>query len=176
MALKGDRHEFETTTDFFLNEVAERGGIVTLSTAGSGAALDQSAALVTYAAAESGLIPVGLLLNDMVNNDQTRTHINFHKNEMQKGGKVTLLKKGWVVTNFIDPGVTIVGGDRAFVGPSGYISNSNNNSGATATSLNRKNRGGGMIVGQFDSLKDEDGYAKVSINLPQGDANYYPNR
>jgi hypothetical protein len=95
---------------------------------------------------------------------------------MQKGGKVTLLKKGWVVTNLIDPGVTIAGGDRAVVGPSGYISNSNSNSGAAATTLNRKTRGAGLIVGQFDSLKDEDGYAKVSINLPQADANYYPNR
>ena len=31
MALKGDRYEFETTTDFFCNdEVAERGGIALL--------------------------------------------------------------------------------------------------------------------------------------------------
>ena len=80
MALKGDRYEFETTIDFFMNEVAERGGVVTLSTAGSGAALDQSAALVTYAAAQSGQVPIGILLNDMVNIDQTRQHINFHKN------------------------------------------------------------------------------------------------
>ena len=116
MALKGDRYEFETTIDFFMNEVAERGGVVTLSTAGSGAALDQSAALVTYAAAQSGQVPIGILLNDMVNIDQTRQHINFHKNEMQKGGKVTLLKKGTVVTNRIDPGITPTKGQIAFVG------------------------------------------------------------
>tara|TARA_R110000824_G_scaffold16317_4_gene67801 strand:+ start:3581 stop:4096 length:516 start_codon:yes stop_codon:yes gene_type:complete len=171
MALKGDRYEFETTTDFFLNEVATRGGVVTLSTAGSGSALDQSAALVTYAAAQSGVTPIGLLLNDMVNIDQTRQHINFHKDEMQKGGKVTLLRKGWVVTNLIDPGVTITAGDVAYVGPSGYLTNTNH-----APLYNRQNRTAGKVVGQFDSLKDEDGYAKVSINLPQADANYYPNR
>lgn len=157
MALKGDRYEGETTIDYFLDEVAERGGICTLSTAGSGAALDQSAALVTYAAGPSGQVPVGLLLNDMVNNDQTRTHINFHKNEMQKGGKVTLLRRGWVVTNFIDPGVTVAGGEPAYVGPSGYVSNNN--------AL------GGRIVGDWASLEDEDGYAKVNVNLPQFDNN-----
>tara|TARA_Y100001934_G_scaffold281134_1_gene389863 strand:+ start:798 stop:1313 length:516 start_codon:yes stop_codon:yes gene_type:complete len=171
MALKGDRYEFETTIDFFMNEVAERGGVVTLSTAGSGAALDQSAALVTYAAAQSGQVPIGILLNDMVNIDQTRQHINFHKNEMQKGGKVTLLKKGTVVTNRIDPGITPTKGQIAFVGPSGFITNTN-----SGPLINRKNYAGGLAIGQFDSLKDEDGYAKISVNLPQADANTYPNR
>jgi hypothetical protein len=155
MALKGDRHEFETTIDFFMNEVAERGGIATLSTAGSGAAQDQSAALVTYAADPSGVQPIGLLLNDMVNKDLTRTHLNDHVNEMQQGGKVTLLKKGFVVTNRIDPGITVAAQNPAYVGPSGYITNVN-----TAY---------GRVVGTFESLKDEDGYAKVAINLPQED-------
>ncbi len=107
----------------------------------------------------------------MVNIDQTRQHINFHKNEMQKGGKVTLLKKGWIVTNLIDPGVTIAKGDVAYVGPSGYLTNTNK-----APLYNRQNRTAGMVVGQFDSLKDEDGYAKVSINLPQADSNYKSSR
>ena len=160
MALKGDRYELETTIDFFMNEVAERGGVVTLSTAGSGAALDQSAALVTYAANQSGVAPIGILLNDMVNIDQTRQHINFHKNEVQKGGKVTLLKKGFIVTNQINPGVTIAKGDIAFVGPSGLLTN-------TQAGTTGKTDSAGAVVGQFDSLKDEDGYAKVSVNLPQ---------
>ena len=160
MALKGDRYELDTDISFFMNEVAERGGIATLSTAGSGAALDQSAALVTYVAAQSGAVPVGILLNDMVNIDQTRQHINFHKNEMQKGGKVTLLKKGWVVTNYIDPGDTIAAGNVAFVGPSGYITNSQTvgQAGSDASA--------GAVIGQFESITDEDGYAKVSVNLP----------
>ena len=167
MALKGDRYELETTIDFFLNEVAERGGVATLSTAGSGAALDQSAALVTYAAQQSGVAPIGILLNDMVNIDQTRQHINFHKNEMQKGGKVTLLRKGWVVTNRIDPGVTVTAGQTAYVGPSGYLTNTQKN-----PQINRKVYNGGLIVGEFASTKDEDGYAKVYVNLPQHDSNF----
>ena len=50
MALKGDRVELETTVHYFMDEVATRGGVATLSTAASGAALDNSAHLVTYQA------------------------------------------------------------------------------------------------------------------------------
>lgn len=165
MALKGDRYEFETTLDYFCNDDgAERGGIATLSTAGSGAALDQSAALVTYNATQSGQIPIGILLNDMVNIDQTRQHINFHKNEVQRGGKVTLLKKGWIVTNMIDPGDTVSAGSPAYVGPSGLISNKQNTGHPANT-----NRG--QAIGEFSSTTDEDGYAKVAINLPSAPGN-----
>ena len=100
MALKSDRNELQTDISFFMNETATRGGIVTLSAGGSGAALDQGAALVTYTAASCG-VPMGVLLNDMVSLDLTRQHINFHKDEVQKGGKVTILRKGWVVTSNI---------------------------------------------------------------------------
>ena len=163
MALKGDRYEFETTIDFFLNEVAERGGVCSLSTAGSGAALDQSAALVSYSPNQSGAAPIGILLNDMVNIDQTRQHINFHKNEMQKGGKVTLLKKGWVVTNMIEPSrkKTITAGQTCFVGVSGYLSNTQ------AATPGQHEQSNGAPIGQFDSIEDEDGYCKVSVNIPQ---------
>jgi hypothetical protein len=157
MALKGSRYEAMTDVSFFMNEAATRGGIATISTAGSGAALDQSAALVTYAAAPSGKVCVGLLLNDMVNLDQTKQHINWHKDEMQKGGKVTLLTDGWVVTNMIYPGSTPTAGAIAYLANSGYV---------TATK-----GGGGMVssppIGRFLSTKDEDGYAKLAVKLPQ---------
>ena len=86
MALKTDRSTLQTDISFFLNEAATRGGIACLSTGGSGAAMDQGAALDTYPANPSGKIPVGLLLNDMVNIDLTRQHLNQHKDEVQKGG------------------------------------------------------------------------------------------
>tara|TARA_R100000152_G_C6771621_1_gene198187 strand:+ start:842 stop:1339 length:498 start_codon:yes stop_codon:yes gene_type:complete len=156
MALKGDRYEGMTDVSFFMNDAsAAKGGVVVLSTVGSGVALDQSKALVTYAASASGNIPVGLLLNDMVNIDQTRQHINFHKNEVQKGGKVTLLTQGWVVTNMIDGAATA--GKPAYLKDNGELT-------ATQSST------GGVVatppVGRFLSTKDEDGYAKVAINLP----------
>jgi len=121
--------------------------------------------------------PIGVLLNDMVNIDQTRQHINFHKNEVQRGGKVTLLRKGWITTNMIDPGDTGDNapgvGSRAYVGPSGYISTKQ------SVPANGYEAGSqrGMAIGEFGSLKDEDGYAKIYVNLPQADNQLgsYPN-
>ena len=160
MALKSDRHELMTDVSFFMNEVKERGFIAVLSTGGSGSAMDQSAALVTCAS-PSGKAPMGLLLNDMVNIDQTRQHINWHKDEVQKGGKVTLLQHGWVVTNAIDPADTIVAGQTAFVGNSGYLSNGDPFYGPGGGSASASG-----VVGRFLSSKDEDGYAKVFVSLP----------
>lgn len=154
MALKGDRQENFYEVSFFMNEVAERGGVVVMSTAGSGSALDQSAALCTYSASPSGKVPLGLLLADMVNVDQTKYHVNFHKNEVQKGGKVPLLTEGWVLTNMIYPGVTPTAGITAYLCHSGLL--------AITDTI-----GSNIKVGRFLSTKDEDGYAKVYVKLPQ---------
>jgi hypothetical protein len=154
MALKPDRFEFQTDISFFMNEVAERGGVASFSTGGSGAAMDQSAALVTYASTGSGKTPVGILLNDMVNIDLTRQHLNQYKNEVQKGGKVTLLRKGYVVTNRIQ-GVAPVAGDPVYVAHSGNMSK---------TDL--VGHGTQPAIGTWMSSPDQDGYAKVEINLP----------
>ena len=166
MALKADRNELQTDISFFMDEVASRGGIASLSTGGSGAALDQSAALVAYsAAAASGTVPVGLLLNEMVNIDLTRQHINFHKDEVQKGSKVTLLTRGTVVTDHIYPGHTPSAGSLAYVNHRGYIGTAGPGAGGV-------NDGG--VVGRFLSSKDEDGYAKIEISLPNVASLYHP--
>ena len=158
MALKTDRSTLQTDISFFLNEAATRGGIACLSTGGSGAAMDQGAALVTYAANPSGKIAVGLLLNDMVNIDLTRQHLNQHKDEIQKGGKVTLLQKGTVVTSNIE-GTDPNAGDVAYLAHSGNIASSNIGGDSTVS-------GARLVVGRFLSDIDEDGYAKVYIDLP----------
>jgi hypothetical protein len=137
-----------------MNEVAERGGMASLSTGGSGAAMDQSQALATYSATGSGKVPLGILMNDMVNIDLTRQHINWYKNEVQKGGKVTLLRKGYVVTNKIQ-GAAPAAGDPAYVAHSGNLSK---------TDL--VGMGTQPVVGVWLSSPDQDGYAKVEINLP----------
>lgn len=155
MALKIDRFEGITDISCFMNEVAERGGVAVYSTAGSGSAMDQSVQLVTYKANPSGAVPVGLLLGDMVNIDQTRQHKNFHKDEVQKGGKVTLLKDGWVTTNQIEVGNSPAGGNVAYLSNSGLL---------TAASLGRTAT---PAVGRFETSKDEEGYARVYIKLPQ---------
>lgn len=159
MALKGDRYEVVQDISFFMNEVAARGGIACISTAGSGAALDQSGALATYSATISGAIPLGMLMNDMVNIDQTRQHINWHKDEVQKGQKVRLMFEGWAVTNMIYPGVTPTAGQSAYLAHSGYITNAD-----IVGVSNPEN----TLVGRFLSTKDEDGYAKVYVKMPAG--------
>lgn len=150
MALKPDRIEAYTDISFFMNEVAERGGIVVHSTAGSGSAMDDSNAVVAYAADQSGTNPAGLLLNDVVDYDLTRQHINFHKDEVQKGSKVTILRQGFVVTDMIVSGVSPTAGQPAYYGADGLLTNVATNS---------------TQVGRWLSQKDSEGYAKVDINI-----------
>ena len=159
MALKTDRSTLQTDISFFMNEAATRGGVVAVSTGGSGASMDNGAALVTYAAIPSGKVPVGLLMNDMFSIDLTRQHLNQHKDDVQKGGKVTLLQKGWVVTNSLE-GTSPAAGNAAFLAHSGNLSASDlsNDEGDVDGST--------RVVGRFLSGVDEDGYAKVFIDLP----------
>jgi hypothetical protein len=159
MALKQDRSTLQTDISFFMNEVATRGGVVALSTAGSGASMDNGSALVTYAADASGKVPMGLLINDMVNLDLTRQHLNQHKDEVQKGGKVTLLTKGWVVTNSLE-GTDPNAGDLAYLGHSGNLATSN------IVSDDVVDDGSTRVCGRFLSDVDQNGYAKVYIDLP----------
>lgn len=150
MALKPDRVEHLTDLSFFMNETADRGIVVVHDTGGSGAAMDDSAAKVKIpSAGVSGTKPAGLLLNDVVDIDLTRQHLNYHKNEVQKGGKVLLLRRGTVVTNEVSGSPTI--GADAYFNVAGELT-------ATAVANSTK-------VGRFLSLKDADGYAKVEINI-----------
>jgi hypothetical protein len=160
MALKPDRIELLTDVSFFMNTTATRGGIVCLSTAGSGVAMDDALAVVSYAAVASGQMPVGVLLNDVVNLDLTRQHINWHKDEVQIGGKVSILRAGVVTTNLIAG--TPVAGKPAYLGTDGKMTS------VVPTGLSSPSGVTGNMtarVGQFLSTLDADGYAKVSINI-----------
>lgn len=152
MALKPARYEGETDISFFMDMTAERGGVVCIKTIGSGAAMDQSAAEVEYAVSASGKTAFGVLLNDMVDKDLTKEKLNPYKNEMQKGSKVTILRKGTVLTDMIS-GTAPTGICAAYVLTSGMF---------TASSAN-----GAVEVGQFLSTVDEDGFYKVAVNLPR---------
>ncbi len=155
MALKADRHELDVDISFFMNETAEKGQIVSISTAGSGAAMDQAGALVSIQGANGSVIPVGVLLNDVVDLDLTRQHINFHKDEVQKGGKVSILKKGYVVTDQIEGTPT--------AGALAFMDDADTGKFAVAASVDDTEY---TAVGRFMSTKDEDGYCKVEVNLP----------
>jgi hypothetical protein len=155
MALKPDREELAHDIAFYMNEQAERGGIATQLTVGSGGGwvgvMGDTNNVVTYAANPSGQVPAGILLNDMVP-IVNRTGYTFRygqRDEMPIGAKCCLLRRGWVDTNMLSAAPT--GGGAAYVGPSGLISPTQ------AT--------GAAVIGQFLSTEDEDGYARVSVLL-----------
>jgi hypothetical protein len=158
MALKADRYEESTDISYFYTAgTATRGGVACLDLlSASGAAMDQGDNTVSYQAAAATDVPVGILLNDVVNKDLTRTHLNFYKDEVQQGGKVTILKRGWVVTSNVDG--TPSPGDPAYA--SATVAGNIANSAASATAS------GNLAIGRFMSAKDADGYAKVYVNLP----------
>ena len=162
MALKADRHELLTDISFFYYDAAvTRGGVVVHDTAGSGAAMDQGVNLGKYKQATATDVPVGILLNDVVNKDLTRTHLNQYKDEVQKGGKVTNLRKGWVVTNMITGTPTAGGVAYADDATAGNI----------AVDAWDAASSGNLAIGRFLSTLDEDSYCKVEINLPNHGAN-----
>ena len=158
MALKSDRYEAQTDISFFYNAgTATRGGVVVLDNVNaSGAAMDQGVNLVKYKQATATDVPVGILLNDVVNKDLTRTHLNQYKDEVQKGGKVTVLTQGWVLTSNITG--SPAPGDVAYADSATAGNLVNGAADAQAS--------GNLAVGRFMTNKDADGYAKVFVNLP----------
>ena len=152
MALRPDRVEHLTDLSYFMNATAERGILVVHDGGGSGAAMDDSAATVKVPTAVTDQ-PAGLLLNDVVNIDLTRQHINYMQDEVQQGGKVLLLRRGTVVTDRIS-GTPVIGEQAHFaIGVSGGLL-------TTASQSNASDQ-----VGRWLSTKDSDGYAKVEINI-----------
>jgi hypothetical protein len=151
MALKPDRIEAYTDISYFMNTVAERGGVVVHLTSGSGVSMDDANAVVSYPTGVlAGTKPAGLLLNDVVNLDLTRQHINWYRDEVQVGGKVTLLRQGQVSTNVVATGVSPTAGADAYYNANGKLT--------TVSTDSTK-------VGRFLGGKDSDGYVKVDINI-----------
>lgn len=182
MALKPDRNELDVDISYFwatgIGYGGERGGWVsaTGSTVASGAAMDQAANQVWYGLNCTGTRPLGLLLNDVVNIDLTRQILNPYKSEVQVGDKITLLKKGYVVTNRVvstigPTTVAVVPGATAYTGPSGFITTVASGTlhvlqtGDALTKSMLNSPSGSYVIGKFLSKVDEDGYAKVYVDL-----------
>lgn len=153
MALKPDLQITEYEIGFYWGaSTADRGGIASMVTSGSGAGMDDSNAVAGYVAEASGAIPLGVLMNDVVSIDQTRMHLNQYKpDEVQVNSKVALAKRAVVVTNMILG--TVSAGDRAYLAESGNIRGTQGINEAP-------------IVGRFLTTPDQNGYARVHIDLP----------
>jgi hypothetical protein len=154
MALKMDRQVDAVDISYFMNEVAERGVIVSKSTAGSGVAMDSPKNLATVPAAASGASPIGMLSCDVIDVDRTVTPLNWHKDVQALGDKVCIFTKGWYVTNKIIG--TPTGKELAALSMSGYI---------TPVAIGTPGTAAVPLVGRFRSGLSEEGFAKVYIDL-----------
>lgn len=154
MALKPDRRVLDSAVEWFMNATASPGYVVVASTSGSGVQNDAAANLALIVSNPSGYKPIGMLTSEVVNIDTTLFHVNFHKDQVNINNKVSIVREGWLVTN------AIIGTPAVY--DSAYLSSSGN---VTPT----LHATGGLVatplVGKFYNKKDEDGYAKVSINL-----------
>lgn len=155
MALLPDRQIDSEDFSFFCNTVTNRGVILTVTTAGSGVSLDNPSSVVGISANSSGALPVGMLINDVVNIDLTRTPINWHKDQVQVGSKVTLVTKGWLVTDQATG--TIGAGTDAVLGSSGTI--------FQKPAIASWNRALNPQIGKFRSNPDQNGFVKVYVDL-----------
>jgi hypothetical protein len=163
MALKPGRTVVVDDISYYINTVAERGGVVCQNSAGSsgvtGEGIDSSNRVVAYQTNPSGSVAVGLLLRDIVNKDLSQTHLNQYKSEDQVNSKAYLLIKGTAVTNMWLPQALPSGGAisypiNCYLGGSGLL-------GVGATLANS----GYPVVGKVLSALDSDGYAQVRIDL-----------
>lgn len=158
MALKPDREYNEVTdiTNFWTTVAAEKGGCAGVVTQGSGAAIGvnlvDEANVVGYIADPSGAIAKGVLLQTVTAAmSATRDFVNFENGEIRPSDKCTLVKKGFVVTDMIPSGVTPSVGDAAYLAASGMISSTQ--------------AAGAPQVGRFETTKDANGFARVSIDI-----------
>lgn len=151
MSLKADRDLSKHVFGFKASAVATKGGFVSVATPSSGVGLD-GVGVASYAASPSGAHVLGVLLDD-VEDLGSRTPRNHYKESVNLNSQVGIGSEGWVVTDFVYPGVTPAAGDPAYLAHSGYVSNVQTPAQAPK-------------VGRFETSKDEDGFVKVSLNIP----------
>lgn len=155
MALKADRQVDSVELGYFFPNVAERGVTLVVSTGGSGVAMDSTKNVAAIVASPSGQFPLGILLSDFVSIDRTRQPLNWHKDQQASGDKACILTKGWCVTDQLLG--TVGAGQWAYLAESGKLRATNPN-----TITNTVNS---PFVGRFRSGKDENGFAKLYVEL-----------
>lgn len=155
MALKGEREIVWDDIKGTCESVAEPGVGLCYKTTGSGIGMGDSRNKYDLYANPSGQKPAGILMTNVVNIDLTRFHVNFLKDEVQKGNPVRTLKQGRLVTNMISG--TPAMGDTAYLTTNGNFTPTVSSTGGTAATPK---------MGMFDTPKDADGYAAVLVGLP----------
>lgn len=162
MALKPDQRILDWATEYYMTAVADVGSFVVHSVntgpTPSGAGMDQGNSLASVVTAPSGHTVLGCLHSQVVNKDLTDGQsLNTNRDEVNINQKVSISTKGWVVTDKIQPGITPSGGQAAYLGGTGLVTNT-----TTFDGVNPRN----PVIGKFLTGKDENGFAKVAYNLP----------
>lgn len=149
--LKPDRNLTQWVFNYKSAAAAVQGGLVSATTPASGVGAN-GPGVAGYAASPSGAHVLGVLLDDVEVLDP-KLDRNHYKEVVGVGDQVSIGSEGWVVTDMVYPGVDPVAGQSAYLGHSGYFTN-------VQTPVQAPK------VGRFETSKDEDGYVKVSINIP----------
>lgn len=155
MALREDRLIKKTEVNFVLDDVAEKGVFLCFKTAGSGSAQGDNQGRVQLASNPSGLVVAGGLVQDFVSIDTTKYHENWQKEEQVIGTNCEMIQVGWFVTNKVSGTPTL--GAKAYLTTNGQVTPTKSATGGLVAT---------PLVGQFDGIKDESGYVRVSFNLP----------
>ena len=155
MALREDRKVNHTEVNYILDDVAAPGVFLCFKTAGSGSAQGDTQGKVQLAANPSGLVVAGCLMQNFVSIDTTKYHENWHKEEQVVGTNAEFCTDGYVVTDKISGTPTL--GAKAYLTTNGQVTPTKSATGGLAAT---------PFVGEFQSIKDEAGYAKVAFKLP----------
>lgn len=156
MALKGDRAVYQTNIRHICDTTGEAGVLMILKATqptgrGVGQGINDSApvAVPCTGTPASGTRVLGVLIDDVKSIDPVTQHRNFQRTDQLVGENVCILTDGWVRTNKVSG--TPAAGDTAYIGTDGAFANSQTNS--------------IPAVGKFDTSKDTDGYAVVTVKL-----------
>jgi hypothetical protein len=155
MSLKGNGTVIDEDVTLSCSDVADVGLILCYGTAGSGTVLGDTAGFASLKSNPSGQRPCGMLMTQMVNDNETKVHRNFQRITQQIGGPCNLLKKG----------VQTVGGVLGTPAPGG-IAYLTANGILTATVSPTGGRAATPPVGEFKGVLDADGFVAVEVNLP----------
>jgi len=139
-AMKSDMYVRDTDISFFCDKTTERGKIVEAMPGANGLWNE-----VRPGRYENR--PVGLLLNDVVDIDLSRCHLNWSKFETQRGGKVQIMRCGEAIVRPVN-GKPIPGA------PLFYEKD------GTLTTKDVS-----IQVGNCLSTRDEDDFVKVQIRI-----------
>ena len=152
MALKPDRDtQGQEDITYRMNVPLEQGYFVSVDTVGSGVAMDSEVHLAKAGVATVGTPALGCLMTSVRGDyDQTK---HYGVSDSPLGGKVSILRRGWVVTNAVtgDPAK----GQVAIMAASGTVTGIAQETYTPATHVK---------VGRFDTQKDSNGFARVSVD------------